>query len=238
MIAMNESTTIGQIVTDNLEAAAVLERLHLDYCCGGKQTLKEACQKKGLSFDDVLSQLQRLKPMDTAQPRLSDWSLTELCDHIVATHHQYIRESVPRLTQLIDKVSRVHGERNPKLIEVKRVFSGLVAELIPHMMKEEHVLFPFCRQLDVATEQPQFHCGSVQGPIHVMEAEHEHAGEALSMLRYLSSDYTPPEWACQTYRVMLFELERFEADMHRHVHKENEILYPKALLREQSLQSQ
>lgn len=235
MIAIEETTTLGDIVTENLEATSVLEKYRLDYLFGSKKTLSEACSSQGLDRNDVLQDLHNLAVADVTPFSLKDSSITELCQNILETHHQYVKEYIPRLSQLIAKVVQVHGESNPTLREIQHCFASIAAEFMPHLMKEEQILFPFCMELDQSETQPEFHCGSVLGPISVMEADHREAEATLKKLRQLCQDYTPPEWACQTYRTMLTELERFEADFHLHAYKENQLLFPKAVAKEQEL---
>lgn len=235
MITIEESTTLADIVADNLAATRVLEKHHLNYLFGSRNTLTDACASQGLDWHEIRQDLQNIATVETMPLNLKALSITELCQHIMETHHQYVKESIPRLTQLIDKVCQVHGESNSQLAGVKRCFAGIAAEFMPHLMKEERILFPFCVELDQSLNQPEFHCGSVLGPIRVMESDHRQAEEALKELRQLCQDYLPPEWACQTYRNMLTELERFEADFHLHAYKENEWLFPKAVAREQEL---
>jgi regulator of cell morphogenesis and NO signaling len=156
-------------------------------------------------------------------------SLIELAEHIEETHHAYLREELPRLDFMTEKVSRVHGDKEPRLLRVREAFVALKAELEPHMMKEERVLFPIIRELEASASRPEFHCGSVANPIRQMEHEHDQAGDALAIIREATDDFVPPEWACNTYRAMLDSLEKLEADMHQHVHKENNVLFPKAI---------
>jgi regulator of cell morphogenesis and NO signaling len=210
--------------------------LGIDYCCGGKKTLEAACAVKSLDLPVVVRELEAV---DAAGANTeTDWTqapLSQLADHIVATHHDYLRRELPRLEFLTDKVARAHGERHPELHQVRDIFAEFKAELDSHMVKEEHILFPMCRKLDTATEMPSFHCGSIANPIRVMESEHDSAGDALAALRELTHDFTPPADACNTYRVMLDSLRMLEADMHQHVHKENNILFPRAVATEAEL---
>lgn len=188
-----------------------------------------------------------------AEAGATDWTgspLTELCDHIVATHHQYLYEELPRLEPLIAKVVDVHGERHPSLLEVQEVFGGLRDELVSHLMKEEQVLFPAIRQLEsgrtgvavgaagtVETTKTArasgLPFGSLANPIRVMEMEHDSAGRALVKIRELTDGYTPPADACNSYRSLLTALAKLEQDLHMHIHKENNILFPRVIAAEQ-----
>jgi regulator of cell morphogenesis and NO signaling len=229
MSVLDINTTVGQLVTERPGRARIFERLGIDYCCGGKRPLVEACTERGLNPESVLNELAADEQHETPQER--DWAaagLSELADHIEATHHAYLHEELPRLTALVTKVAAVHGEREPGLQELKEVFAGLRDELEMHLAKEEQVLFPMIRQLDLAQTLPQFHCGSVNNPIRVMEFEHDNAGAALARIRELTHDFTPTPEACNTYRAMLDGLAVLEKDLHQHIHKENNILFPRA----------
>jgi regulator of cell morphogenesis and NO signaling len=231
MQTLDAKTTVGNFVRDNPDRARVFESLRIDYCCGGKVSLDQACKKRGL---DVTAVLQRLEQCDQSGRSESlidadSMTLTELADHIEATHHAYLKEELPRLDSMTEKVARVHGEHEPRLAQTRQAFLALKAELEPHMMKEERILFPIIRQLEQADGPLQFHCGSVANPIRQMEHEHDQAGNALAILSESTDRYTPPDWACNTYRAMLDSLARLESDMHQHVHKENNVLFPKAI---------
>jgi regulator of cell morphogenesis and NO signaling len=230
--------TVGQLVVQRPSRARVFERLGIDYCCGGNAPLRQACDAKRLNYQDVLAELERDEagPQDAARNWASA-SLTDLCDHIEQTHHAYLKQELPRLEFLTAKVATRHGENRPALREVHQVFLALKAEMESHMMKEERVLFPLCRQLDVADELPAMHCGSVGNPIEVMMREHADAGDALARIRTLTDDFTPPLDACNTFRATYDALHRLEQDMHQHVHKENNILFPKAVRLEQLLRT-
>jgi regulator of cell morphogenesis and NO signaling len=161
--------------------------------------------------------------------------MSALAEHIVAVHHGYLRRELPRLADLLDQVTRAHGERHPELHAVRGVFTSLKEELEMHMLKEEKVLFPAVKQLKTAARLPNFHCGSVGNPIRVMEHEHRDAGNAPARLRELTGGYTAPTDSCQTYRALLAGLADLEGDLHRHIHEENEILFPRALATEAAL---
>jgi len=225
--------TLGQLAAERPAAAAVLERYGLDYCCGGGQTLAEACRKKCIDAEDVLAKIAQEEEKDERRQTEAevDWlrrSLAELCDHIERTHHDYLKAELPRLTKLIDKVVGVHGPRHPKLRDVQLRFSQLRGELEPHMMKEEQVLFPAIRRLEQASAPPRFPFGSIGKPIAMMRHEHDQAGAALKDLRELTDGFTPPDDACNSYRTMLDALQTLEEDLHLHIHKENNILFPRA----------
>lgn len=159
-------------------------------------------------------------------------SLTELADHIEQTHHKYLRAEFPRLDQMTKEVASMHGQRDSRLHQIRKTFQGLIEELSSHMMKEEQILFPMIRTIDAGGATDPLHCGSLAGPISQMESEHTQAGSALEHLRKLSDDYTPPDWASDSYRTMLDALARLEQDLHLHIRKENDVLFPRALAEE------
>lgn len=231
MQTLDAKTTVGNFVRDNPDRARVFESLSIDYCCGGKVPLDQACQKQGLDVTEVLQRLEQCDQSGFSEPLIDadSMTLTELANHIEATHHAYLKEELPRLDFMTEKVARVHGEHEPRLAQTRQAFLALKAELEPHMMKEERILFPIIRQLDQAKGPLQFHCGSVANPIRQMEHEHDQAGNALAILSESTDRYMPPDWACNTYRAMLDSLAKLEKDMHQHVHKENNVLFPKAI---------
>ena len=234
MPTVDTTETVADLVKAHPERAEVFEQFGIDYCCHGKVSLDAACRRDGADTELVRQSLREIDARPTSES--FDWStasLAQLADHIVAQHHAYLRGELPRLSERIDRVVAAHGDKHPELLEVRSVFAALQAEMTAHMMKEEQVLFPVIRQLESTPSDEraslQFHCGTVRNPIRVMEHEHDDAGAALRRIRELTSDYTPPPDACETFRALLAGLERLEADMHRHVHKENNILFPRAL---------
>jgi regulator of cell morphogenesis and NO signaling len=223
--------TVGELVVERPSRARVFEKLGIDYCCGGKKPLGSAIRERGLDAGEVLAELEK-EQRAAAEPAERNWataSMTDLCDHIESTHHAYLKQELPRLEFLTAKIASRHGEHRPALLEVHSVFRLLKEELESHMMKEERILFPLCRRLDTADVLPPSHCGSVGNPIAVMVREHEDAGDALSRIRELTEGYSLPADACNTYRATFDSLRQLERDMHQHVHKENNILFPKAV---------
>ncbi len=220
---------VGQLAARRPEAIRILEQRGIDYCCGGDKSLDAACRDAGINTQEVLDEIGRVKPSDD-EPR-GDWldaALTDLCDHIEQTHHAFLREQLPFLTRLIDKVVEAHEQRHPELRDVRVAFAELRAELEPHMMKEEGILFPAVRALEQASHQIAFPFGSVQNPIRMMEHEHDNAGQGLRRLRDLTGGFAAPDDACNAYRGLYKALAKFEADLHQHIHKENNILFPRA----------
>jgi len=209
----------------------VFERFGIDYCCGGKRPLDAACARAGHALNDVLEALHESDARAAGEQEV-DWSqakMAELVDHIVSTHHAYLRRELRRLTEMGAKVVAAHGDRHPEVAACHDVVTSLRAELESHMDKEEQILFPMIKGLEGAEPVPQFHCGGIENPVAAMEDEHDSAARALRKLRDLTEGYEPPDEACNTYRAWLDGLRELEADMHRHVHKENNILFPKAI---------
>lgn len=234
-------TPVGQLVAERPGRARVLERFGIDYCCGGRTPLDQACAEKGLDVGAVLRELASDDPCvagpfpDDAR---TDATLGQLADQIVAVHHAYLRRELPRLGALLAKVADAHAERHSELRELQFVFADLRDELESHMLKEEQVLFPIIKRLEAATSMPSLHCGSVNNPILVMEHEHATAGFALQRMRGLTDGYQTPGDACASYRALLHGLADLELDLHRHIHKENNILFPRASTLEASLQGE
>lgn len=228
--------TLGTLVSERISRSRVLEKYGLDYCCGGHMALGEACRERGVDAQEVLEALTAADANDTPEDK-TDWrqaTLTELADHIEATHHAYLKQEFPRLTELTTKVASVHSENHPELDEVAEAFTAMVNELTNHMSKEEQVLFPVIRQME-AGGGGSFHCGSVAAPIGVMEQEHIMAGQALINLRSLTNEYQAPEDGCSSYQALYAALAELEYDLHQHIHKENSILFPRAIAMEQKL---
>lgn len=227
MSVVETNRTLGDIVTSAPSSARVLERFGLDYCCGGRRTLADACESAGVDTAEVIAALEAIEPGPT--PDWASMGPAELVDHLEATHHRYLHDELPRLAALVAKVHGVHGQNHPELTDVKATFDELHAELAPHLMKEERVLFPMIRELATADTAPQFHCGSLRNPISVMLREHDSTGEQLERLRTITDGYAPPPDACASYRALYEGLAELEADTHLHVHKENNLLFPAVL---------
>jgi len=240
MLATNEKT-LKELALESPAATRVFENLGLDYCCGGNQSLDTACVKANLSIHQVLELIEAAE--QSAQDRRSDrnWQnepLTDLINHIVGTHHQYVRSEIARLEPLFEKVCRVHGKNHPELLEIRATFEALADELTLHLMKEENVLFPYVRRTEesIMEHEPALPApfGSVKNPVAMMEHEHESAGEALRSMRAASNGYTAPPEACTSYRALYTALAGFEADLHQHIHLENNLLFPRAIALEQA----
>lgn len=224
---------VHEIVTARTAAARVLDRLGIDYCCRGDQSLVESCERRGLSVESVLAELERIDG-GSAERDLGALSLGALADDIVRTHHVYLHAELPAISAKIDRVVTEHGGRDHRLADVRRVFRSLHAELDDHMRKEEQILFPLCHALDRDGAAGGF-CGSVRHPIAMMVEEHADAGSALDHLKELTDGYEEPLDSCLTHRTLIGQLAHLEEDLHRHIHKENYILFPKAIAREDAV---
>lgn len=225
-------TTLADLVTQRPGRSRVFESLGLDYCCNGGQSLEAACTKAGKDLDEVLARLTEFDATAGGEdePDFGSMDLTTLTEHIVATHHAYLWEEMEPLAALVEKVTRVHGQKFPWLVELRRMVLDLFMELDAHLRKEEEVLFPMIQALEAGQPSPTAHCSSIEMPIHVMEIEHDAAGDQLILLRRTAQDYAVPEDACNSFRAMMNRLEALEYDLHRHIHKENSLLHPKALM--------
>ena len=230
-------TKVGDIVLTWPQALRYLENQGVDYCCGGHRTLREACEVAGR---DPLQMLEGLKAAEApaigaASPQV--WlgaSLTALMAHIEATHHAYLRFELPRLEMLLEKVLNAHGENHPELDEVFDHLQALTSDMMPHLMKEEQILYPFIRQMEAGGEIKACFA-TVQSPIHVMESEHVVVGDLLAKLRAVTGGYTTPADGCATFKALYDGLRDLEADTHLHIYLENQILHPRAVQMEASV---
>lgn len=224
------STTVGELVARKPGLAKLFERLKIDYCCGGRDTLEKACLERKLDPATVMTMIEALDQPSADMPvDVSSMSMTQLADHIEATHHRYLKEELPRLDPLIRRVADRHLDKNPRLMELVSVFSGMAQEMFSHMAKEEQVLFPAIRRLESAAASSGQPAMNLSGPVAMMEHEHQQAGNDLARMRELTDGYTTPPGGCNTYRGVMHSLEQLERDMHQHVHKENNVLFPEAL---------
>jgi regulator of cell morphogenesis and NO signaling len=235
MTTLTAELTVGELAARLPGSVRVFEKHQIDFCCGGTIPLEAACARRGLNPAAVLEEIEAANAAPYAHT--TDWQsagLDVLLDHILSTHHKYMKTELPRLEGMLAKVTAAHGERHGDLLRsLAAVFAPMKEELDGHLMKEEMVLFPLIRSLELAnqtgTPAPWSHCGSVRNPLRVMLMEHDSAGAALVRMRGLTGDYTAPRDACNTFLALYSGLEEMEADLHRHIHLENNILFPKAL---------
>lgn len=234
--------TVADLVREDYRRSTVFRHYDIDFCCGGGKTLEDVCASKNIPLADLerdLAEAVWAKGTAGEWRRPNSWSLDFLSDYIVNEHHTYVRETSPLLREYALKIARVHGKLHPELIEIAKRVDELVVEMAVHMAKEEQILFPYIRAMvgadrtGPAPESALF--PSVAQPIRMMEHEHDRAGETMREIRRLSNGYTPPEDACNTYRVAFAKLEEFEEDLHLHVHLENNVLFPRAAALEAEL---
>lgn len=226
-------STVAEVLLANPSRAAIFEKHHIDYCCNGKRTLEEACERRGLDVASVVAELEGPGSDQTESCALAvAGSCASLVQHIVNVHHAFLRQELPRIAVLAEKVSKVHGDHEPKCRTIAEVFAAMKSELEEHMQKEERVLFPFVVRLEQGTDTP---FGTIGSPIACMEDEHREVGEALERLRDLTDNFTPPIEACNTWRVLYHSLEALSRDLHQHIHEENNALFPLALGLESNL---
>src|ERR1022692_302034 len=240
-MSMTTEKTVRELALENPAATRVFEKLGIDYCCGGNKSLEEACRAANLSMDAVTDSLEMADHSARAVQTDHTWQtepMADLISHIKTTHHRYTREEMACLAPLFDKVCSVHGQKHPELQQVRASFHGLVQELTTHMMKEEMVLFPYIVRMEEAVIQKEpvllSPFGSVRNPVSMMEHEHDSAGNALRAMREASSGYTAPPEACISYQTLYKALADFEADLHQHIHLENNILFPSAIAMEKA----
>jgi regulator of cell morphogenesis and NO signaling len=235
-MAVTTARTVRELVLEIPEATRIFEKIGIDYCCGGNKSLKEACASANLSVDEVLDSLELAQQQARTKSKHRNWQaepLADLVDHIKSTHHKYTHEEIVRLKPLLEKVLSVHGTHHPELQQVCMLFGGLAQELTIHMLKEEQVLFPYVVRMEEAVIQREpllpARFGTVENPVAMMMHEHDSAGEALRAIRQASHGYTPPADACVSYQTLYKALADFEKDLHRHIHFENNILFPRAI---------
>lgn len=232
--------TVGDIVAKDYRKADVFKKYGIDFCCGGKRTLSQVCQKHDVDVQSLERDLLAVdkQPLMPSQDFYS-WDLNFLCDYIVNTHHKYVVKAMPLIFEYTQKVERAHGGTHPEVVEIAGLFTKIMDEFNLHMLKEEQILFPYIKNLATAKEKeidpesPPF--GTVQNPIDMMELEHENVGEMMNVIRQLSNNYTPPVGACATYKIAYAKLNEFENDLHQHIHIENNILFPRAVALENEL---
>ncbi len=237
---MESSVTVADIAASSLAAVRVFERLGIDYCCGGKRPLAEVCREKGLDAGAVQQELDTAGKASEADAR--DWTtapLRDLADHIVGTHHEYLKREFQPLADRLEKVYRVYNERyGSTLTGLPEVYAGLRSELEMHMFKEERILFPAIAAVEAAAAAgappPRTPFGPLSNPIGMMEAEHDSAGQALAQIREITGNFAIPDYACVTYRALMSGLQELEHDLHLHIHLENNILFPRATELERS----
>jgi regulator of cell morphogenesis and NO signaling len=235
-----QTLSVGSFVAVNYRTAAVFQKHGIDFCCKGGKSINEVCDNKKIPVDDLLLELNSVLNQSAEQGKdYQAWPLDKLADHIEKKHHSYVTEAIPALQQFLDKLCRVHGGNHPELFAIKEEFNAAACELTLHMKKEERILFPFIRKMAAASHNNEPYIApafdTIENPINMMMAEHDIEGERFRTIAKLSNDYTAPDDGCTTYRVAFSLLKEFEEDLHLHIHLENNILFPRAILLEKSV---
>lgn len=227
-----KNTPVGEIVAENYHAADVFRQYGIDFCCGGHKTLEEVTLKNGVAADEITEQLEQVLATSKIDSEdYSNWSPEFLIDYIENTHHQFVRTKVPQILAYASKVAKVHGSRHPENIEIFNLFNLLSQELMEHLSDEEENVFPLIKKYTTAKHKGDdnlMDSSVFESALDKLVADHEEAGDLVAQIRKLSNDFTPPEDACATYRILYQNLEGFEQDLHKHVHLENNILFKKA----------
>lgn len=226
--------TIGELVAKDFRKAEIFKKYNLDFCCGGKKTVTQACNENKVDYMAVERELNKIDTV-TVNPsqKFDEWELGFLVDYILNTHHEYVKRSIPILLEYTAKVAKVHGGSHPEVITIAQIFNEAAEELSGHMCKEEQILFPYIKKLALAKtnkqQKPYAVFETVKNPIDMMEHEHDTVGNMFRTIRELSNDYIPPQDSCATYKVSYLKLKEFEDDLHQHIHLENNILFPKSI---------
>lgn len=227
--------TIGELALEMPGAIAVLEKRQIDYCCRGHRSIEDACRAAGVPLDELMAEIGEKRSIDQS---VQQKSLTELQHYIVDTHHNFTRQAMETIRLLADKVAHRHGPNHPEVIELQALTVKMYDDLIPHMLKEEQILFPYIQALETAAmtggAAPVPFFGTVKNPIRMMLAEHETVGELLVEARTVTKNYQLPQDACLSFRALYERLTEIEEDLHRHIHLENNLLFPRAAELEES----
>jgi len=236
---IEETLTIGEVVANNYRMAEVFKKFDIDFCCGGGKALVQTCEENGV---DVAVMAEALREVEQRGKHVDydfeNWELGQLIDHIQEAHHTYVKESIPVISEYAEKVKSVHGQNKPYVNDIADHFLALAEDLMAHLQKEENILFPFIKEMElakVAGESIQTPFGSVQNPISAMFQEHDMAGDELKVIRKLADSFMAPVDACATHMVLYGMLKDFESDLMMHIHLENNILFPKAIALENDM---
>lgn len=233
-------SNVGEVVRFNFRTASVFQANNIDYCCGGNKSIAEACKESGTDSGKLIAELRSTaESSDPDTEYINSLSLSELSDYIIRRHHSYVRNKIPFLKGGLDRICEVHGSAHPELFRIRELFNESAGDLTAHLQKEEIVLFPYIQQMEASIRtgsqpgKPRF--GSVANPVEMMMADHETEGQRFDTIASISNKYALPGDACNTYRATINGLKDFEADLHRHIHLENNILFPKAVEMEAGL---
>jgi len=238
---LNEMT-IGEIVTENYRTASIFNNYNIDFCCKGNVPFGEACSNKNIDSEKLLNEVKTiLNATSDSSLDYQNWQIDLLANHIEAKHHSYVVNKTPEINNFLNKLCSVHGKNHPELFQVREMFSASAGELAKHMKKEELILFPYVRQMVLSQQKNEKlktpHFGTVTNPIQMMMTEHSTEGDRFRMMEEITKNYTVPSDGCTTYKVTYSMLKEFQDDLHLHIHLENNILFPKAILMEEELLS-
>lgn len=232
--------TVGEMVAENYRTADVFKRYGIDFCCGGKKPLSKVCEEKGIDRENLEIELSHIGYAEKIPSQnFAQWEIDFLINYIINTHHAYINRSIPVMTQYIEKAANVHVHAYKETLTVHALWSEIVDEITSHMLKEEQVLFPFIKQLVSANRHhsklnpPSF--ATVKNPIYMMEHEHNAVGKLVKEIQRITSNYSTPPEACNTYKVAYAKLNEFAEDLFMHIHLENNILFPRAIVLENKM---
>lgn len=218
--------TVAELAVSHPGALAVFTKYNIDYCCGGHRSIEDACIRVGLDPEQIKKEIHDASVEQSTQAfRPEKWSSSFLIDYIIQNHHSYVKNTTPELTYFIERVCNAHGHDSPEVIQIREIFAELSEELSSHMTKEEMILFPALKRLEAQNDLDHPLQLTVQAPIAAMEHEHDSAGELIKAIRQLSNNYTPPEFACPTFRITFKKLQEFDNDLMTHIHLENNILF-------------
>ena len=230
---IDPAATVGEIVAKDYRTAKVFEKHGIDFCCGGKVALSAVCQEKGIDPAVILEEIEALKstPLERGQ-NYAAWELPFLADYIVNTHHAYLNENLGEIALYTRKIADVHGSNHPEVIEIAKIFDRIVTDMAAHLREEEEVLFPAIKRIDTArktgNDPESKDLATLRDSLKKLNMEHDEIGEAVHAIRRLSKEYAIPDDVCNTFLVTYEKLREFEDDLHKHVHLENNILFPKA----------
>ena len=236
---IQKNNKVGEIVAQNFQTARVFENFGVDFCCGGKRSISDACSEKNIDPYILINELEKIGDINSTASHFNSWEVDFLIDYIVNNHHSYVVNSISTIEHHLLQVITAHGEKYPALSKIENLFAELKDELITHLTKEEKMLFPYIKKMQIAYKNsfelpfPPF--GSINNPVRIMESEHDKAGKLLEEISKLANNYVPPKDACGRFRLLYDELKDFENDLHMHVHLENNILFPKSIELEERL---
>lgn len=227
MVTIEKTKSVADIVTERPNAALVFKKYQIDFCCNGNKPFEDVCKKRGFDPEELIKEINSLNRSEVNNDRFDAWNASFLCDYIVQNHHSYVRSTIPSLLMMSERVAQVHGEGMSSLIKLDQLFRVLAADLMKHLEKEENELFPLIKKSE---QQGAFKKEEWDSLIDELKDEHSAAGELIHEIARITDNYNYPEWACNTFRALYYNLEAFQDDLFQHIHLENNVLFPKVLL--------